>query len=64
MWAGLVHTQSVSKYKGWSLPYTQYLELQLGSQYGHRVTEAFVLQLQGHEGFSERSQTKFYDNVD
>jgi len=23
-----------------------------GSQYGHRVTEVFALQSQGHEGFS------------
>jgi len=37
----------------------QYLELQPGSQYGHWVTEVFALRSQGHEGFSEQSQTKF-----
>jgi len=49
--------------KGWSLPYAQYLEVQLGSQYGHWITEVFALRSQDHEGFpnGHRQNSKLMD---
>ena len=37
-----------SSFKGWSLPYTLYLDLRPGSPGGHRVTKVFLTWSLGH----------------